>query len=380
MSFQLIDDLQASQRLGEELVSVDRIGLDCEAAGFHRYSDRLCLLQLSTDRYTYVIDPLAVDPAPILRDTLTDPAVTVVMHGADFDIRLIHRDLGLRVHGLVDTQVVAALLGESALGLAPLLEAYLDVSLSKKYQRADWAKRPLPDDMLQYAAADTSHLLALADILHERLAAMGREAWAEEEFRALEDVRFEQDESDPVTRVKGARDLDLRELAALREALDWRDAIARERDRAPFRVAGDRTLITTATERPRSLNELAGIRGMNPSLARSSGRDLLDRFRRVEELEPGDLQPYPRRPGNGRSRPPPEVEERLERLKGLRNDRAVDLGMDRGTLLSNAVLAEIAWAAPDDREELRRVQGIKAWQVEAMGDALLVLDRDRTPA
>jgi ribonuclease D len=375
MSFQLIDDLQSSQRLGEELVSVNRIGLDCEAAGFHRYSDRLCLVQLSTDRDTYVIDSLSVDPTPLLTQALTDPAVTVVMHGADFDIRLIHRDLGLRVHGLVDTQVAAALLGEPALGLAPLLESYLDVGLSKKYQRADWAKRPLPEEMLRYAAADTSHLLPLWDVLLERLAAMGRVAWAKEEFRALEEVRFEEDESDPVARVKGARDLDLVELAALREALEWRDIIAREKDRAPFRVAGDRTLLAAARKRPGSVAELAELRGMNPSLARSRGPDLLARFRRVEALENGELQPYPRRAGNGRSRPPPEVEERLDRLKERRNARAEDLGMDRGTLVSNAVLAEIAWAAPDDREELRGVPGVKAWQVEAMGDALL----DRGP-
>jgi len=371
MSFQLIDDLQSSQRLGDELVSAPRIALDCEAAGFHRYSDRLCLLQLSTDRDTFVIDPLAFDAAPLLRDTLADPAIPVVMHGADFDIRLLHRDLGLEVHGLVDTQAAAAILGEPALGLAQILETHFGVSLSKKYQRADWARRPLPQEMLEYAAADTRHLLPLADALGQRLEEMGRSAWAEEEFRSLEEVRFEEDDPDPVTRVKRARGLPPRDLAALREALEWRDRIARERDKAPFRIVGDQALITAATTRPRSVSELAAIRGMNRSLAQSYGEDLLDRFQNVEGLEPDQLEPYPRRQGNGRSRPPPEVEERLERLKALRNSRADDLGMDRGTLLSNAVLMEIAWAAPGDVAKLRDVPGVKAWQVDALGDVLL---------
>jgi ribonuclease D len=311
-----------------------------------------------------------------LRPVVEDPGVAVVMHGADFDIRLLHRDLGLSVRGLVDTQAAAALLGEPALGLAPLIETYLGIHLSKKYQRADWARRPLPAEMLEYAASDTRYILPLADLLLARLDERGRLGWAEEEFRELEGLRFEEDDADPVTRVKGARELDLTELAALRAGLEWRDRIAREKDRAPFRVVGDRPLLDAARERPRTTDELAAVPGLSRSLAQSFGRELLDRFREVEKLDPKELMPYPRRLGNGRGRPSPEVEERLDRLKELRNARADDLGMDRGTLLPNAVLMAIALAAPGDRDQLRMVPGIKAWQVEALGDALL----DRVPA
>ncbi|HZD04938.1 MAG TPA: HRDC domain-containing protein, partial [Longimicrobiales bacterium] len=261
-------------------------------------------------------------------------------------------------------------------GLASLLETHLDVRLSKKYQRADWARRPLPDDMLEYAAADTDHLFELADLLAARLREKGRLAWAEEEYRQLEGVRFEDDGSDPVTRVKGARDLDDRDVTALREALEWRDRIARAKDRAPFRVVGDRTLLAAAQARPRTVDELADIKGMNGSLARSQGEDLLERLRRVEALGPEELRPYPRFQGNGRGRPPPEVEDRLDRLKALRNQRAEELGMSRGTLLPNQVLLEIARAAPDSRDGLRSVPGVRAWQVEALGKDLL----ERVPA
>ncbi len=152
------------------------------------------------------------------------------MHGADFDLRLLDRDLGIRLGGLFDTQVAAALLGESALGLQALLESRLGVSLSKKYQRADWADRPLKDGMLDYAADDTRYLMRLADLLLEDLRAAGRESWAREECRALEESATapgDDEPEDPVTRVKGARDLSPREVTALREALEWRDAIAR---------------------------------------------------------------------------------------------------------------------------------------------------------
>lgn len=376
MSFQFIDDTDSAHRLAAELATSERIALDCEAAGFHRYSDRLCLVQISTEQATYIVDPLSVDPTDALKPVLEDPDVPVVMHGADFDLRLLDRDLDIRLRGLVDTQAAAAMLGEPALGLASLLEAHLDVHVSKKYQRADWAKRPLPEEMLAYAASDTRHLLELADLLTRRLDAEDRREWALEEYRELETIRFEEDDADPVTRVKGARDLDDREVTALREALDWRDRIAREKDRAPFRVVGDRTLLAAARSRPRTPDELAALKGMNRSLARSEGLALLERFRSVERLAPAELRPYPAPEGNGRGRPPPEVEERMDRLKALRNARAKALGMDRGTLLPNATLMEIALAAPDDLDALRRVPGIKEWQVEALGEDLL----DRVPA
>ncbi len=372
MTYVLIDGPHQASELRNALSRQRRIALDCEAAGFHRYTDRLSLLQLSTLEGTYILDPLAFDVSELLKASLEDPGVEVLMHGADYDLRLLDRDLGIRLHGLFDTQVAAALLGESSLGLAALLEKYLNVRLSKKYQRADWAKRPLPSDMLDYAAADTQYLHRLSDILRDQLEEAGRLAWALEECELLEEVRWENDPGqDPVLRVKGARDLPPRDVTALREALAWRDEVARERDRAPFRVAGDPTLVAAARERPRSVDGLSGIKGMNPRLARDVGQDLVERLNRVEDLPEESLEPYPRRDRNGPGRPPPEVEELQNRLKSVRNRRADDLGIDRGTLISNAVLLEIARAEPRSREQLAALPGIRRWQVEVMGDALL---------
>ena len=373
MSFVFIDDTTEARKLEARIHGHGRLALDCEAAGFHRYSDRLCLVQVSTPEADYILDPLRFDPSPLLRPVLEDLEVEVVVHGADYDMRLLDRDLAIRPNHLFDTQVAAALLGEPAIGLAALLERHLGLELSKKYQRADWARRPLPEDMLEYAASDTRHLLELADLLRGRLLELGRLAWAEEEFRQLEGVRWEEDqgEEDPVVRVRGARELGPRQLAALREALAWRDQLARERDRAPFRVAGDPSLVEAARSRPRSVEELARVPGINPGLARTEGPRLLERFDRVEALPLTELPPYPRRQPNGRGRPPPEVEELAERLKEVRNRRAVALEIDRGTLMANSVLTEIAWERPRTPAALRAVPGVKGWQAEVVGPELL---------
>jgi ribonuclease D len=375
MSFVQVQDASDAEPLARSLARSRRFALDCEAAGFHRYSDRLCLVQITTDDGTYIVDPLTFDPSDLLRGPLQDPDVEIVMHGADFDLRLLDRDLAIRLRGLFDTQVAAALLGESALGLQALLESRLGVSLSKKYQRADWAERPLKDEMLEYAADDTRHLVRLADLLREDLRAADREAWAEEECRALEESATgsaEVEPEDPVTRVKGARDLTSREVTALREALEWRDEIARTRDRATFRVVGDSALLEAVVRRPLSDGELAAIKGFPKSLARSAGDALLRRFDQVAQLPEAELLPYPRpaRRG-GPGRPSPEVEELADKLKDARNRRAEQLGLDRGTLLSNAVVLAVAQAAPSDERGLAAVDGIRRWQVDAVGPHLL---------
>jgi ribonuclease D len=381
MPYVHIHDTEGAAVLATDLERSRKFALDCEAAGFHRYSDRLCLLQVSTDTRTYVVDPLAFDPSEVLRAPLEDPAVQVVMHGADFDLRLLHRDLGIRLRGLFDTQVAAALLGEPALGLQALLQEMLGISLPKKYQRADWAARPLPEDMLEYAADDTRHLMPLADALSDRLEEVKRLAWVQEECEVLEENACRSSDAppeDPVTRVRGARDLAPREVTALREALDWRDHIARNRDRAPFRVVGDAPLVEAVLMRPLDRRQLGSIKGFPQGLARQEGDDLLDRFDRVARLPNEDLRPYPRSNRRGPARPAPETEALAERLREARNRRANSLGLDRGTLLSNAVLMAVAMENPQDEAALARVDGIRTWQVEVAGADLLEILRGRS--
>ena len=371
----------AAGDLKHVLSSATRIALDCEAAGFHRYDNRLCLVQVTVGGDTYVVDPLAVDIAPVFGDVLEREDVPVVMHGSDFDLRLLGGQYGLRIHGLFDTQIAASLLGVDALGLAALLESRFGVKLSKKYQRADWAERPLSDEMLDYAASDTRHLFGLADELAGELAAAGRADWAEQECRALESVAVAADEADvqredPVVRVKGARDLSVHQVAALREALNWRDEIARAKDRAPFRVVGDPPLLDAVAQHPRSVEELADIRGFPGVLARSDGAILIQRLQAVTEADASELTPYPRADTRGPGRPSPEVEELANRLKDVRNRIAGELGLPRGTVLSNSVLLQVASEAPRSMEALAAIEGMRPWRVELLGrDLLEVLEK-----
>lgn len=372
MKYTLLENPRALEEARAKVAWSPRFALDCEAAGFHRYTDRLCLVQLSTHKATFLLDPLAADPREFLKTPLQDPDIQVVMHGADFDVRLLHRDLGLKVRGLFDTQIAASLVGEKALGLAALLEKHLGVKLSKKHQRADWAKRPLTEELLDYAAADTSHLLDLAAILEAELDRMGRTGWAKEEFEELEQIRWEEDASDPLTRVKGANKLSPRVATELRRALAWRDEIARERDLAPFRVAGDAVLMEVVQARPPTPNDLAALKGFSNRLARERGGGLLRSLAGVERLSDQDLQPYPENDRRGPGRPSPEEEAQGERLRTLRTRRSEELGLERGVLLSNATIGEVVRASPTTTAQLRKVPGIRGWQAEILGEEILL--------
>jgi len=211
--------------------------------------------------------------------------------------------------------------------------------------------------------------------LGEELAEAGRSTWVAEECRALEVSATVPKENagsrDPVTRVKGARDLTPRQVTALRAALNWRDELARERDKAPFRVIGDGPLIEAVAMHPQHAEQLSSIKGFPRSLAKGEGHQLVKRLQDVVDISESELQPYPRKTGGGPGRPPPEAEQLFERLKGVRNQKADELGLARGTLLANAVLLDVAVAAPTTDEALAERPGMRSWRMSLLGDQLL---------
>ena len=350
---------------GEPLVAADT-----EAASFHRYRDRVYLVQLSTRTSTTVIDPLAIPDFSPLGSLLADPGVEKVFHDADYDMRTIDRDYGFRARHLFDTRIAAQLAGEPAIGLAALLEKYLGVRLTKAHQRADWSQRPLTPAMLAYAADDTRHLPRLRDAMRERLTALGRLIWAEEEFRHLEDLRWTGPTDDGLAfqRIKGAKALAPRSLAALRELVNWREQVAAERDTALFRVIGNEVLLAVSRALPRSPRELDAIRELPASLARRHGPALVAAVERALTLAERDLPTRERTP---RAPHDPDLEARVERLKVARNAVAQQHGLDPGVLAGKSLLEAIARRRPRDLAALAQIEDVRKWQVGVLGAALL---------
>lgn len=367
----LITDGPALRALVERLALAPRVALDTEAASFHRYVDRVYLVQASSDQESALIDPLLVaDLAPIGR-LLADPTIEIVFHDADYDLRILHRDYGFVGRHIWDTRVAAQLCGEPAFGLSALLEKHFGVRLSKQLQRADWSQRPLTDAMIAYAAADTAYLPALRDRLAEQLATLGRTHWAEEEFVRLEAVRWSPRaaEGEEFLSVKGAKALRPAQLMVLRALWEWRDARARAQDRASFRVLGADILLALAREAPETLEALLRTRAVPESIARRHGAELIEVIRAARATPESEWPRVERRP---RQRPDPELEERVGRLKVLRAAQAPAVGLDPGLIGANAVLVAIARAAPRSAADLDAVPDLRRWQREILGDEALL--------
>ena len=347
------------------------VAVDTEAASFHKYVDRVYLVQLSSRARTVIVDPLAVGNLSPLGALLADPGVEKVFHDADYDLRILDRDYGFHGVRLFDTRIAAQLLGEPAIGLGSLLAKYLGVKLSKVHQKADWSRRPLPPAMLAYAADDTRHLPRLRDLLQAQLMARGRLGWAQEEFTGLEELRWTgpaDRAAEAYLRVKGAKALGPRELAALQQLYGWREAVAQREDQAPFRIIGNDPLLAVSRALPETAAALGKVTDLPASLARRHGPALLDAVRRARALPEAEL-PRPARAPRGPK--DPKFDERVEKLKAARNRVATALGLDPGVLCGRPTLEAVARAAPTDRPGLAAVGELRRWQVEVLGDALL---------
>ncbi len=345
------------------------IALDTEGASFHRFVDRIYLLQLSTTERSAIIDPLDMDAPPRLGAMLEDPAVEVIFHDADYDLRLLHQDYGWHVRNIFDTRIAAQLLGLRAFGLAALLERYFNVKLEKKHQRADWSMRPLTQDMLDYAAQDTRYLIELRNRMRAELVNAGRWSWAEEEFQRLEGTRWSPDEEVAAfLRMKGARDLSRRELAVLRELVPWRDSVAKELDRATFRVMSNEVLLEVARVTEANRETLAAIRGMPRSLLERRGDQIIDAVRRVHAVPDAELPRFPRAPRFDRD---PDFDDNVARLRVARDAAAARLDLDPGVLCSRDRLETIARMQPKSVDRLSEIKELRRWQIAELGEPFI---------
>ena len=358
-------------RLAESLSGSAALALDTESDSLHHHLEKVCLVQLATDRGdARLVDPLALRDLSPLAPIMADPGIAKVLHGADYDVTTLKRDFGFRFAGLFDTMIAARFLGRPQIGLQGLAQAELGVTLSKESQRDDWSRRPLTPTQEQYALADVSHLLVLQARLAGELRQLGRLSWVEEEsdaVAALEPARRGRD-PEAYQKVKGMRRLSRRQQAVLREIYGWRESLAETTDVPAFKLFSSEALIEMAERAPRTAAELAQVRGLSPRV-RSRGEELLAAIGRALELPEADLprlSPPPPRPVL--SEP---VRKRIESLRAWRTKAAAGLAVDLSVVLPQRLLERLAQAAPREVGALGEIEGLRRWRVDAFGTELI---------
>lgn len=352
----------------ESLQQEPELALDLEADSLHHYQEKVCLLQLSNRTSTWLIDPLIITDLKPLGTLLSKPEVLTVFHGGDYDIRSLHRDFGVTVARMFDTMIASQFIGITEFGLAALLRSNFGIELDKRFQKADWSRRPLTPEMADYAAADTSNLLELADLLRTKVAALGRSEWVAEECALVAGNRAsDKGVSSFFLHCKGAGKLQRRNLAILEELLKFRDKQARELDRPAFKVIAAEALLSIAEKQVQTVRDMNGIVGITSRLLDRYGIELLAAVKRGLELPQENLPSFPR----GKGEPNPGIKARISSLKQWREGYSRQLNLATGLIAPNWLLERIAEQVPTTVEVLAAIPGIRRWQVGLWGKDLL---------
>lgn len=341
--------------------------IDAEADSLHHYVEKLCLLQVSVKGGDYVIDPLI--PLDLTELARTLEPKSLLFHGADFDIRMLKKTAPFMPKQMFDTMLAAQILGYEKFGLADLANKICGVKLSKSAQKADWSRRPLTPDLLEYAAGDTKYLERIYTVMKKELQKLGRFEWHKQACdRLLASLNSEAPrEEDPLRwQLRGSRDLSGRGLTTLRLLWQWRESEAQRMDRPSFKVLNTDYLLMMArwAEQNPDVDIIEWKEA--PRHIHRQYREKLNKLLREAQELPETIYSQPEKSGKGGRRLRSSEEARFARLKEERLRLSQKLKIQASVLGTNSILEEIVRRMPKDLEEMRSVEGILPWQAEAL--------------
>jgi ribonuclease D len=345
-------------------MSLPTVAVDTESNSLFAYREQVCLIQFSIPDEDYLVDPLALGDISQLGKVFESKKTEKIFHAAEYDLLTMKRDFDFEFCNLFDTMLAARIAGRKKVGLGTLLEAEFDVKVEKKYQRANWGKRPLTPEMQRYARLDTHFLIRLRDLLDEELKVLGRRELAQDDFVRLCQVNgtIPEPQEVDVWRVNGVRTLDPQQVTILRHIAEYREGFAKKYNRPLFKVIGDRTLVAIAETQPKNLKELSKLPGMSDSQVRRHGKALLRAVREGEQDKPSFRK----------SRPP--VDERvmlvIEALREWRKKTARNLGVESDVVLPRLLLEKIAFSQPNNKVELDKVMSESPWRLKHYGERI----------
>ncbi len=369
--YEWVGTLPRLEEIAQILSRTSIIGVDLEADSMYHYFEKVCLIQVSTELTSYVIEPLSLGNLAPLNPIFSNPRIRKVFHGADYDIRSLYRDFQIRVENLFDTQLACKFLGFKETGLEAMLRSRFHIDMNKNFQRADWSQRPLPVEMIEYAVMDGLFLIPLARMLEKELQDLNRLSWVEEECRLLSKVRFTGSRPDPLClKVKGASRLDPRSLAILESLLQFRKTQAQKVDLPPFKVIRNESILELVRQKPICPEDLEAGNILSRKQIQRYGKPLLEEIQRAMAIPPENLWLLAHVP-----RPvlPSPVRRRVQALKTWRDAQAKHLRMDPGDFLNNALINDLAWKNPRSAQQIEEIPGLRKWLQDIFSEEILAV-------
>lgn len=366
---QIIDKAIDLEKMVRSVEKEKAVAVDLEADSMYHYKEKVCLIQIATEKISVVIDPLAIKDLSPLKPFFSNPDIQKIFHGADYDVRSLYRDFKVRINNLFDTELACRFLGIKETGLQAVLKMFFNVNIDKKYQKKDWSKRPLPKEMMAYASKDVMYLLPLARMLIHKLNKIDRMTWVLEECEDLSKVRPVLSNEAPLfMKFKGAGRLKSRSLAVLEALLQFRKRVAEEKDRPFFKIIGNESMMKIVTARPVTLRRLKNIKALSNRQISMYGSDLIKVVAKTLKIPESELPVFP---SNKPPVLPNGVPVKIKALKSWRVSKAGALDIDPGILCNNALITAIAVKNPGDSKSLETVKEMKNWQKQVFGTEII---------
>ncbi len=340
----IINTDEGLQQLITALRAEKRIAVDTESNSLYVYQEKVCLIQFSTSSADYLLDPLSdIDLTP-LGEVFSDDHIEKIFHAAEYDIICLRRDFGFEFKHIFDTMQAARVLGYPKLGLSSLLEEHFGVMVDKRYQKANWGRRPLPQEMLDYARLDTHYLIPLRDLLFNSLRRMDRLRVAVEDFTRISHSSATPNDKPCYAVARGYHTLNPHQLAVLNELCVYRERQAFHANLPAFKILSSSVLLEIAKKSPTTIAEMQSIPGLSDKLLHRHALGL------IQAVKLGLVQPPIHL--NHHAKPSQSYIDRLERLKKWRLQRAREKGLESDVILPRDLLEEIAKSNPHTDQEL----------------------------
>ncbi len=274
----LVDTEKKFETLLEDLEGENVLGIDTESDSYYSYRDRICIIQISTAKKDYIVDPIVLKDISSLKEIFEDEAIEKIFHDCSNDIAGLKADFGFHCKNIFDTAVAWRMISGEHKGLAYLLELHFKISHNKKFQKWDWRRRPLTPEQLEYAQIDTRYLIPLRNILLRELESKGLVENFRQSVKNLEALEKTPKKFNPngFWRLKGAQNLDPKSLDVLKALYRYREKTAERLNKAAFRVINGETMIRLARQKPRTIQEIQNLKGLPRHLKKRGAKDLLN--------------------------------------------------------------------------------------------------------
>ena len=346
------------------------IGVDLEANSMHCFKQRICLIQIASQKQVFLIDPFKIKKIPFFLKLLENKDIIKVFHGSDYDIRCLDRDYNAKVNNLFDTEIAARFLGIRQRNLAALLKDKFDLNIDKRLQKCDWSKRPLTKEMIDYSALDVAYLIKLYKNIKEELIKKNRFGWAKEEFEAQEKVKHINYDLPLYKKFKGAGRIGKESLSVLENLLQLRILIAEKKDLPLFRIMSNKSLMIMAQKKPCTINKLIKTNVLSEKQLDMYAKDCVNAIRKA--LEKSNIQKIMSFNSNVSFPEKNDVDEKIvNSLKKLRKRLSQDLDIEPGFLFNNSLIKAISTDQPMSISKLLKVENIRKWQLENIGEEII---------